>query len=892
MRPGPVTTPTREALIRLAQDAFAREHLEYLSLVAEPHRRVMAERARLKAARATLAWEKSVFDQEPAVLGEPEVSRRRLGEEHHPETVIVRRRRTEHRKLRARAHADVARAQADVTAIEADLARAEQEAKQQHQAVIERVVRIHEYIHRRLAVYRRALVRFHPEGAWVNWALSVTAPEIPTWALPDAHLPEPVTRQPPPYAKAEPPGEPEELARKIPLLHETTRFGSAEPDPSTSDVGYVKLDSALAAPWHFTIVKVADGLELRTRGNDHGPYIDGEQVSTAILHAHDYFDFADRRYTMQSRDQLLDEPLGKPSLIVADLNAKTDSKPRLSRMSFVQQERTLLAVLGPSGAGKSSLCYALLGELPLESGRLFFREMAMATHSRQIRDQLGFVPQETKLHMSLTVQDTLRYGFSLRSARKQDREDRIDHVLAATDLKKQQNQLLCTLSGGQLRRVSIALELLTDPPLLMLDEPTSGLDASMDRQIMQILRDYAENERANSGHTENDHTVVVVTHSTENLPQAHQIVVVVEGGAPAYSGPPRQIRKHFGFKTYADLMSMLLAEPRKWADHYRTDGTGNQAVQEADQLEQQIANQPAHASPSRKATNRSLRAARRQFRVLVRRQCALVLTRALKENDRTWWHWVKNGLVVALPLLIAVGAAGLAALVAGAPGLGPVPSVNGPTALALLTTLCVLSGQALTYSDVVSELDIIKREYRAGVGVFPVLTAKWLVFAALAVAQAGLITVVFCLVPNRAPGRSVMFGPATDLFIGLAALSVAAMTLGILVSALATKLEHAVALITATSIAQIALNGVTSALSTTSVSSVLAALLPDRWGVAAVASSIDLLGFEPRTQVSNDALWAHSTGQWLQDLAALATLSVVFFALAAWRLHARLEPKS
>jgi ABC transport system ATP-binding/permease protein len=205
----------------------------------------------------------------------------------------------------------------------------------------------------------------------------------------------------------------------------------------------------------------------------------------------------------------------------------------------------------------------------------------------------------------------------------------------------------------------------------------------------------------------------------------------------------------------------------------------------------------------------------------------------------------------------------------------------------------VLSGQALTFSDVVGELEVIQREFRAGVGALPVLSAKWLVFSVLAIAQAGLITAVFCAFPRRAPQRFVAFGPELDLFLGLAALSVAAMTLGMFVSTLAAKLEHAVAIVTLTTITQIALNGVTSGLSGSSLTAAVAVLLPDRWGLAAAASSVDLLGIDnrPPAAVSPDGLWRHSTGQWLWDLGVLLALSAVFFGLAVWRLHSRLKPK-
>jgi ABC-type multidrug transport system ATPase subunit len=885
-RPGPVTTPHREALIRLAQDAFAREHLVYRELVAEPHRAIVSHRLRLAEARSAADWARQAFDREPVEPTPADLRLRRIGEHAHPESVIVRRRKAEHRKVRARSQAAVIQAQAVVGQIAADLARSEQEAKQLHEAAIIRVRRIHEYIHRRLAIYRRALVRAHPDGAWVNLVLSVEAPEIPGWVLPDAYLPEKDSLRTavPPAPEQIIETKPEMPTRQITLSHRLTRFGSAPP-AGDADTGLHILTSPKAAAWHFTVEKAAgEMLELQNRGFDHGPFVAGESVRRATLQAGDYFDFDDRRYTVLDASTLEDSPLPDCVLVADDLMAKSKSKPRLSQMSFVQREDSVLAILGPSGAGKSSLCLALLGELPVQSGRLFFSNMSMRTHARQIRDLLGYVPQDTEkvMHLTLTVEGTLRFGYGLRSPDRKSRDDRIEQVLRDTGLEQQRGQLLITLSGGQRRRVSIALELLTNPSLLMLDEPTSGLDASMDRQIMEILRRHAEQEHR---------TVIVVTHATEHLSKAHQILAVVNGGAPIYSGPPRYIRKSLKFGSYADLMNELITNPRYYADRYRSSVPAREAARRADEIEQELAAAPAR--PARRSNpQRSFRAIVRQFMVLTARQATLVATRALKEDDRTWWHWAKNGVIVSLPLLISAASAALAALVGGSPGLSAVPSTVGPTALALLTTLSMLSGQALTYSDIVSEFDIIKRESRAGVGALPVLASKWLIYGVMAVAQAAVITLVFCSFPDRAPQRSVEFGPRIDLFIGLAALSVSAMSLGLLISTLASKLEHAVALITATSIAQIALNGVTSNLSKTSPTSILAALLPDRWGLAACASSTDLRGINQGhpTQLAADALWAHTSTQWSYDLAALGVLGLIFFSIATWRLHHKLQP--
>lgn len=893
--PGPVTTAHREALIRLAQDAFAKEHLDYQRLVAEAHRRIMAGRARLEAARESLAWAQSAEDMESRPLTSEQVTRRRLGEDRHPEQVIIQRRYREQQRLIARARGEVARALTEIADIEAELADDVQEARQQHQLAVARVHRIHEHVHRRLAVYRRSLIRAHPDGGWANAALSLKEPEVPGWALPDAYLPDHVT---PPVIvgssediEGEPPPDDPTRERIIELRRNHTRFGSRKL-PDTDDVAYELLTSPLAAPWHFTIVKKGGRLELRTRNYEHGPYVDGKPVSgTAVLTPGDSFDFAEDRYTMLNASTLRQVPIGKPNLVVADLFATSKSKVRLSHMTFVQEERTLLAILGPSGAGKSSLFSALLGELPLEDGQLFFAGLPMDTHAQQIRDQLGFVPQQIELHMSLTVKATLRYGFGLRSPDRSKRDEAIRRALKVVDLEDEEGQLLSTLSGGQLRRVSIALELLTRPPLLLLDEPTSGLDAHMDREIMTFLRKYAE--EIDSAEPTKRHTVIVVTHATEHLAMAHQILVVVENGAPAYFGPPRQIRKHFGFKTYADLMSTLMDDPKTWADKYHAGTLFSQAVKEASKLAQRSAAEVSTLARKLSGSRpRSPLDAFAKLGVLVRRQVTLLRSRALTKNDRSVFDNLKNLAVVFLPLTVAAGSAAVAAVVASSPGLGGLkPTGAGPTALSLLTTLCMLSGQALTYSDVVNELEVIRREYRAGVGASSVLLAKWLVYAVFAIAQAAVITIVFCEVPNRGPIQSIILGPEAGLFLSLSALTIAAMTLGLLMSALAGKLEHAVAMVTGVSIVQIALNGVTSNLSTGGPKAWFSDPFPDRWGLAAAASSVNLRGIDGQN-VNPDALWVHTAGQWATDMVALAVLTVVFFVLATWRLHAKLRLKT
>ncbi|MDH2430332.1 ATP-binding cassette domain-containing protein [Sphaerisporangium sp. TRM90804] len=871
----PVTTPHREALIRKAEDVFDAEFLHYLEAVAEPHRRIVSARAELAACKASLAWaeaEVAVVSERPSTA---ELRRRRLGEEGHPEEVIAERRLREHTRDLWKARGAVTRAQVAVESAEARLAAALLEAEQHHMAAAARVRRFHAHTHRRLAAYRRSLVRSHPQGAWVNAALSPAHPGLPSWAQAGAFDPEeavPVTAAPPP-----PPSRPPRDGREIPLTLTTTIFGSKD-----HGKGHVVLDAPVAAVHHFDLTKSGDVLVLRSSRPGRGPYVNGREVVTAHLGAGDFFDFADRRYTVIGTGLLRDNPLGRCDLVVADAYAVTGDKARMTAMSFVQREKTLLAVLGPSGAGKSSLFEALLGELPLQSGRLFFQEMPLEGQASQIRELLGFVPQEVLLHQSLTVRKVLEYAFRLRSpGTVATFERQIAAICDRLQLTDQLPQIVSTLSGGQKRRVSLAIELLTDPKLLMLDEPTTGLDTGLDREVMEFLREYALD----------GNTAIIVTHSLEHLHNAQQVLVVVEDGRPVYSGEPEFLLGTLGRPDHASMMLALAEDASSDADRYQRSRAG-EAIEQADELERRRGRSPRGGGAVAGWTRLPpVKPFRRQLTTLVLRQWSLLMARGRTRNRRhpNPLDRLRVWLVAAMPLLIAAVSALVAAAVPEAPGLGEPGPNSGLVALNLLTTLCILSGQALTYSDLISEGPIVRREHRTGVSPLAVTLAKWLVYAVVAVAQAVVITWLFCAVPDRAPSRGLLFTPVVDLMISLSALTVAAMSLGLVISTLVRSLEQAVPIVTIVTITQIAFNGASSDLSQNNLVGLPSLLLPDRWGLAAAAAATDLRGVNgPR--MNQDALWRHTQAQWFQDLVWLGVLSLVFFVLATYLLHRRLRP--
>ncbi|WP_345561133.1 ATP-binding cassette domain-containing protein [Nonomuraea rosea] len=861
----PVTTPHRDALIRRARDAFEHERLRYeadriaawargaAAVALRPHVRNGAARAeeRLAAVSAPLTPEERTL--------------RRLGEEHHDERIVVLRRlREQGRRVRA-AQSALQDTCAELASLDGRIAAAAQEAEGSLSAAAARVRRIHEHTHRRLAAYRRRLVRTHPHGAWVNDVLSSPSPEIPGWALLGPLTPPP--RGAPRLRPEQEPKPVEPQERRLIPLGDIAVFGS---DPAAD----VVLDAVTAAPRHFTLRREGGRFRLTDHGHGHGPYITGQPVRSATLSPGDCFDFADHRYRISADGSgLEDTPLGGCALIVAGLYAKSGDKPRLTGMSFVQRDNTLLAILGPSGAGKSSLFAALLGELESDGGELFFRGLDLKIYARQIREQLGFVPQEIELYQTLTVRRLLQYSTWLRSPwRRPERNRRVEEVCARLGLDDQIDQLISTLSGGQRRRVSIAVELLTQPRLLMLDEPTSGLDPGMDRELMTLLREYADD----------GNTVIVVTHATEHLDRAGQVLVVVQDGRPVYSGPPELVTSTLGAASYADLMKSLADDPLPPARRYARGGAAADAIAEAERAKN------AQAAPSRMRRRGPARTFARQLWVLILRQLSLLAARGSSRNrgddDHKLIEWTRRHAVALMPFLIAGASAALAGLVTGESGLH---GDAAATALSLLTTLCVLSGQALTYSDIVADYSIIRRERRTGTLSLAVTLSRWLVYAIVAVAEALVITALFVWI-RPGPVHSLVLGPTAELFVTLAALTVASMSLGLLISVVARKLEQAVALATATSVAQIALNGVTADLSGNPVLTVMAALLPDRWGLAAAASSLGLRELDvPGTP--QDALWRHDLHQWLFDLAALGVVTLACFAGATLWLSRRLN---
>ena len=211
----------------------------------------------------------------------------------------------------------------------------------------------------------------------------------------------------------------------------------------------------------------------------------------------------------------------------------------------------MCVLIGPSGAGKSSLIKVLLGLWEADEG-----SVRMGSLPVEDIGSLGYVPQDDALHRSLTAQRELAYAAELRmpGTPEEERDGRIAEVLAQVDLADRADVRIRRLSGGQRKRVSVALELLTRPPLLILDEPTSGLDPGLEARSMALFSQVARG----------GHIVLVSTHAMESIDRADALCVLVRGYV-AFFGPPRLALSYFRVERYADLFRQLEKQsPSAW----------------------------------------------------------------------------------------------------------------------------------------------------------------------------------------------------------------------------------------------------------------------------------------------------------------------------------------
>lgn len=517
----------------------------------------------------------------------------------------------------------------------------------------------------------------------------------------------------------------------------------------------------------------------------------------------------------------------------------------LNDVSFTAGLGTLTAVIGPSGAGKTTLLNLLSTTVPTR-GTVWFNGEDIHSQDLALRGRIGMVPQDDVVHRQLTVGRALGFAAELRLPATSDAAERhaaIDLVLAELGLAAHRHQRVDTLSGGQRKRVSVAMELLTSPELLILDEPTTGLDPALDRQVMRLLRRLADAGRV----------VIVATHSLTYLDLCDQLVLLAPGGRVAFAGSPRDVHAVMG--------------TTDWAEIYTDRITHRTAVAPPPQAPPRPV--PTSATPASKCCSR-----RRQLATIARRQLQLI------RADR-------NYLASLLLLPVILGA--LALVVPGNNGLGPADprgtNPNEPSQiLVLLTIAAVFMGTTLTIRDLIGERGIFRREQSTGLSTTAYLAAKALIFSALAAIQTAVLTTIVSLGKPAPRLGGLLVHPVLELYLTLALTAIVSALTGLALSAAVRTADQILPMLVLAVMVSIVMCGGLIPVTDRPVLDQASRLLPARWAFAAASSTVDLHSLDSLIP-HQDPLWNHAPTTWLTDLGVLSALGI--FALCT--THRRLR---
>lgn len=331
-------------------------------------------------------------------------------------------------------------------------------------------------------------------------------------------------------------------------LHGSATIGRAKTNT-------IVVEDALASRVHALLESTPAGLEIRDNNSSNGIFVNGTLVTSARLRDGDVVTIGNTDLLATGKTLVPQPVAARTSGLTAHGLALTiDGRPLLQDVSFSAKPGTLTAVIGPSGAGKSTLVKLIGGAMPRSAGLVAFDGHDVHAEYASMRSRIGMVPQDDVVHRQLTVEQALNFAAELRlppDTTAEDRRQVVQRVLDELELAPHKDTRVDKLSGGQRKRASVAMELLTGPSLLILDEPTSGLDPALDRQVMTMLRRLADAGRV----------VIVVTHSLTYVGMCDQILLLAPGGKTAFADQPALVGPVLGSTDWADIFARVSTDP-------------------------------------------------------------------------------------------------------------------------------------------------------------------------------------------------------------------------------------------------------------------------------------------------------------------------------------------
>ncbi len=603
----------------------------------------------------------------------------------------------------------------------------------------------------------------------------------------------------------------------------------------------IKLDGLQISNRHARLLLTGNGVAVEDLKSTNGVYISGQRVSRQMIQPQDAVQIGAFLLSVDAAMTVnIFDTRSRTRIDVVDITRTVKDTSGggplslLDSISLSIQPNEFVGVLGPSGAGKSMLVEVMNGMNPATSGNVRINGLDLHRHFDSIKQSIGFVPQEDIIHRELSVFRTLYYVAKMRLSRdvsSAEVKEIVEEVLDMTGLSERRDVRVSKLSGGQRKRVSIAVELITKPSVIFLDEPTSGLDPTAEERIMKLFRRIAESGR----------TVVLTTHAMENVNLFDKVVILM-GGKLVFYGKPDEALSHFkvpGFKALFDRLDEPVEKgvdehgesyrrqitdstARTWADKFRATPQFRENVQKP--LNDLTA---APAGGTKKKHRLGILGTVGQWATLSRRYLEVLF------NDK-------------LTLFILLAQAPIIALMTYFVMDGERPRDFVYFVLALVA---MWFGTSVSAREIVRERDVYKRERMVNLGLFPYLASKLFVIGIIVTVQCLLLFVplkIFDLAGLMSmPGE---LGGVPQLWAMLLTCAVG-VGIGLFVSAIVRTSEMATSLVPLILIPQLLFSGLAGI--PTGVSRAVSLTMPAAWSFDTMKRFSTLDTLEPEGANAN-----------------------------------------
>lgn len=536
-----------------------------------------------------------------------------------------------------------------------------------------------------------------------------------------------------------------------------------------------EIDSPLVSREHAKLYCGSAGVEIEDLHSTNGTFVNGRRLNGRVrLKQGDHVAIASFAFVFTGEALEPIDTSGRVCVEVRGLykevvdRSTKQTRRLLDDISLVIEPGEFVVIFGTSGSGKSTLLDALNGRRPATGGKVLYNSMDLYASFDAFRGTIGYVPQQDIVHRKISVRHALEYTAYLRlppDTSEEEIKDYIGKVLNKVELAEKAELPIDTpapLSGGQLKRVSLAVELVANPNILFLDEVTSGLDAGTDKRMMRLFANLAADQK----------TVICVTHTLENIDVCHQVVLLHKGKL-VYFGPPKEAAGHFGVQRLSDVYELLEASPANlWEESYRQSAFYQTYVLDRLSSHEPDNNTTVKFTELNTVKNRSRWFDWRQTITLMHRYLDLIV------SDQ------KNLLILLLQApLIAV----VIGLVFDIEGFAAQRAAAESQIFFILVLSSIWFGTLNSARELVKELPIYLRERSVNLGIMPYLVSKLLPLAVLCLIQCALLMGIVSLLVE-------LHGSYLWRVAALFTAGMAATCMGLAVSAFVDSNDKAVAM--------------------------------------------------------------------------------------------------